>query len=58
MEGNNHAAQNVALTRDYARLDVTIVNQEQQIKQLKEELQQVVKEKNETCGHNSIVGHS
>jgi len=38
MEGNNHAAQNVALTRDYARLDVTVVNQEQQIKQLKEEL--------------------
>jgi hypothetical protein len=58
MEGNNHAAQNVTLIRDYVRLDVIVVNQEQQIKQLKEELQQTIKEKNEAHGHNSIVGHS
>jgi hypothetical protein len=29
MEGDHHATQNVTLTNDYARLDVTIVNQEQ-----------------------------
>jgi hypothetical protein len=38
MEGDNHVAQNATLTTDYVRLDVTVVNQEQQIKQLKEEL--------------------
>lgn len=43
MEGDNHVAQNAPLNRDYARLDVIVVNKKQQIKQLKEELQQIIK---------------
>lgn len=57
MEGDNHVAQNAPLNRDYARLELIVVNKKQQIKQLKEELQQIIKENIETHGHNSIVGH-
>jgi len=42
-----NVARNATLTQDSTRLDVVVGNQEQQIKQFKEELQQAVKKRNE-----------